>query len=314
VRIAPDADTLDATGRARVVEQLSASLAQHGIAACADDAPSIADVTFEAERPGQVAVRVRARDAVTQKEVSRVVRIGAIPRDGRPLALAIAADELLRASWAEVALTRAPDPPPSPPPPEVREVVAASLPEPARAPPSERASPAPERRPFFVDAALTGDRATGGLTLAGVDLRAGLWLGPRLAATLRAGARVGPQESSPDGAVDTTAWLGGAGATIALLAPGRAVALDVPVRFDAARVQFAAHPAPGARGTDRSAFGAVASTGLSLGARLGAWFSLFVEGTAGVVVAPVAADDARTPFTALSGATFGAALGVRAAL
>ena len=52
-------------------------------------------------------VDIEVRDAVTRKRVRRDVDLSRIPDDGRAAAIAIEADELLRASWAEVALDTA---------------------------------------------------------------------------------------------------------------------------------------------------------------------------------------------------------------
>jgi hypothetical protein len=68
-----------------------------------------------AERAASAAVRVEARDEVaiielddhiTHKRVARDLSLRGIPANGRALAIAIAIDELLRASWAELTLTR----------------------------------------------------------------------------------------------------------------------------------------------------------------------------------------------------------------
>jgi hypothetical protein len=48
---------------------------------------------------------VRIVDAVTKKTVERDVSVTGLPPDGRALPIAIAADELLRASWAEITLS-----------------------------------------------------------------------------------------------------------------------------------------------------------------------------------------------------------------
>ncbi len=56
-------------------------------------------------------------DALTNKSVRREVDLGDVPASGRPRALALAAAELLRASWAELALpppARRPRPRPLP--------------------------------------------------------------------------------------------------------------------------------------------------------------------------------------------------------
>lgn len=60
---------------------------------------AIARVTIRISPEGVAAVRVD--DAMTWKRLERTVEVAGLKDDGRALALAIAADELLRASWVE---------------------------------------------------------------------------------------------------------------------------------------------------------------------------------------------------------------------
>ena len=306
---------LDEKGRARLVEQLAASLGQHEIATCSGGQAPIAEVVFELPGAG-AGVAIRVRDAVTGKEVTRVARTGAIPKDGRALALAVAADELLRASWAEILLARAPAPPPEPPP-QVRALVEVSLaPRPAFAvesPPAEAPSPLlvrPEGRRFFLGAALAGEHATGGLTLGGVDARLGVFALERVSFGVRLGARAAPPSTASDGSATASALVVGAGGAIALLPRGRAFGLDLPVRVDVEEVQFVAHPSPGARGSDGSAVGVSASGGLVASVRFAAAWRVALEATVGAVVRPIEAQDGVQALTALSGAVVGGAFGV----
>ena len=125
----PDRPRVDVTGEGAAVDDvmklLRAELAPRAIDVCpAAEGPgpaSIATVSVSA-RPDGAFVEVEVHDALTAKRVSRDVDLGAVPQDGRPLTLALVADELLRASWAEIALRRAPDPA-QPVPTAVRESV-----------------------------------------------------------------------------------------------------------------------------------------------------------------------------------------------
>ncbi len=323
VAIAPGADVLDARGRTRLKEQLAASLAQHEIAECGAGEEALADVAFASAERG---VSIAIRDVVTRKEVTRTVRVASIPPDGRPLALALAADELLRATWAEILLSRAPAPP-AEPPPAVRALVVASLPPatavpaPIPTPPSPTSAAAPRstgattpESALFVGASLAGERATGGLALGGVDVRAGGWLGSRASLAVRLGARAALSTRATDGQATATALLAGAGGALALIPRGGRVLLEVPIRVDVERVAFAAHPVAGAHGENGSAVGVTASTGIAAGFRLARGWTLDLEVTAGAVVRPIDANDGPATFTALSGAVIGAALGVRAEL
>ncbi|MGK3992932.1 hypothetical protein [Sorangium sp. So ce1024] len=65
---------------------------------------AIARVTIRVAPEGVAAVRVD--DEVTHKRLERTVEVAGLEDDGRALAIAIAADELLRASWVELTLKR----------------------------------------------------------------------------------------------------------------------------------------------------------------------------------------------------------------
>ena len=317
---------LDARGRARLAEQLSASLAQHDIATCrgqGESAETLAEVIFEAPEGARASIRVR--DVVTRKEVVRVVRIGAVPADGRPLALALAADELLRASWAEILLARAPAPPPEPPP-QVRAVVEASLataPTPTAGPAPAEPGPEPARpdtslpprvdagRSFTLGAALAGEHAAGGLTLGGLDARFAVYPIDRLALTARLGARAALASTSADGSATATAFVGGAGLSIALLPRRGVLGVELPIRADVEDLLFSAHPLPGAHGADGSAIGVSATAGLAATVRFARTWLLDVEAVGGVVLRDVSAQDGGAGLTAWSGGVVGAAVGVR---
>ncbi|WP_438021946.1 hypothetical protein [Sorangium sp. So ce233] len=73
-------------------------------AAGARRAPAIARVTIRVSPQGVAAVRVD--DEVTHKRLERTVEVAGLQDDGRALSIAIAADELLRASWVELTLKR----------------------------------------------------------------------------------------------------------------------------------------------------------------------------------------------------------------
>ncbi|HET9960156.1 MAG TPA: hypothetical protein VFQ61_36950 [Polyangiaceae bacterium] len=96
---------------AQVLSDFRAGLAEEKIAICHSQDPGpempLATVRVSAESASNVSVSVDVRDAVTEKRVGRDVDLSRVPRDGRAFAVALAADELLRASWAEVILKRA---------------------------------------------------------------------------------------------------------------------------------------------------------------------------------------------------------------
>ena len=107
------ASGFDAALAEEVRKDLAAELAPRGFGVCASHAAQgelVADVVLVQREPALVAIEVD--DYTTGKRIARDVRLARIPAGGVALAIAIATDELLRASWAElILLRRAPTPP-----------------------------------------------------------------------------------------------------------------------------------------------------------------------------------------------------------
>ena len=80
---------------------LRLELASRGFELCEEGGPqttpSIAVIDLTSHED-DVTLTVEVRDRVTAKRVAREVSVGSFPPDARPLVLAVAADELLRAS------------------------------------------------------------------------------------------------------------------------------------------------------------------------------------------------------------------------
>ena len=191
-----------------VLLDLRAGLALSGITACVlgtegSEAP-LALLELDAADEDRVAVGLELHDTLTAKRVLRDVNLRAVAADARPLALAAAAEELLRASWAELALHAAP-PPDRPPPPEVQRAVRRSL--------------APARvgaRDFGLGARAAIEQHGGGLTLYGGDVWLALWPGELFGLELAAGLRNGVDEPAEHGAVASRALCAAADALIAI--------------------------------------------------------------------------------------------------
>ncbi|MCA9633706.1 MAG: hypothetical protein KC766_38910 [Myxococcales bacterium] len=112
-------------------EHLKTQLADRGIDLCVETAGKrapIGTVTLIIDRPdnGPVTALVRIGDDVTDKRVERTMDLTNMPADARALAVSSSADELLRASWAELMIADAP-PPKTQPPREVMAAVQSSL-------------------------------------------------------------------------------------------------------------------------------------------------------------------------------------------
>lgn len=163
---------------------LTSDLAARGLSVCTDGADTagraLADVRVERRDGSRYSIEVF--DRTTDKRVSRDVSLARIPSNGRALAIAIAIDELLRASWAELALRVQPGPPnPTPAPP---------------APPTPKAAPPKRSLRLALSGSYVGSRERfdafgGALSLESFPLGWG-WLRGR-AGLLRAVTRNVPE-------------------------------------------------------------------------------------------------------------------------
>ena len=179
-----------------VLGDLAAGLRRRDIDACPEGAgPSqapIAAVRLTRRGGTTVAVAVEVRDAVTEKRVSRDLDLRGVPNDGRAFALALATDELVWASWAELGLKRKKSRAVTTAPPEVIAGVESELP--------STLSSTPSRSPARLGARVAAERFVGGQTHLGGDAVLLLPLAMRfervgleLALGLRQGQRVEAQ-------------------------------------------------------------------------------------------------------------------------
>ncbi|UJR80080.1 hypothetical protein [Sandaracinus amylolyticus] len=217
LRLAVRAD-LDAALRAQGLELVHAEDGAERV---------VATVRVTAPSESAPACLVRIDDVITGKHVERAVDLTRVPSDGWSVAIAAGADELLRASWAELAIADAPPPAIEPPPaveayveqrviaPIVDERLAAAL------------SPPLPRPALSLGARGAVEGYLGGLTLFGGDLTVRLYLAERVGLELGLGARVGLDEESARGVVRS--WmLGGELGPVFLL-----VSAPSPVRLEA---------------------------------------------------------------------------------
>jgi hypothetical protein len=289
-------------GLGAFVQLLRVELGSRSIDLCssvdADRPPPLATIEVTSG-PDAVTLGVEVRDAVTAKHVSRDVALGGVPADSRPLMIAVAADELLRASWAELALRTAP-PPARAVPIEVTRSVRDTL-----EPPAATSSP---RILLGVDGSL--ERFGSGTTLYGADARFGAWLAPRLSAGLRLGLRSGAAVSAADGTVQPSAWLVGAAGTVTLTPPESWWGLDAIGRFDVEHVSFVPTPLDTATGSSRSDYALLASLGPQAWFRVASTLRVGAEVLAVVPVRPVDATDAHVGVSGVSGAGLSTQLGL----
>jgi hypothetical protein len=300
--------------RARVIEQLGAEFHAHNVGLCeASSAPTepapLADIVLTLSADAVLSLEVR--DAVTDKQIARELRLGSVPRDALALSITLAAEELVHASWIEAALAPppapAPAPVPQPVPAPVREV---NLQEVAAMPEAPRAAPG-----WMAEAAVTGagEWAAGGQTNLGGDVR--FMLGGRLAMSALAGLRLALPKASLHGTVHDSELLAGAGVSYSIVPREARFGGDVGVLAELIDVQFSAAPAPGSDApVGGSALGAVLSGTVGGWVRIGGPWRIVADAAVGAPVHGVTATDWNQITTGVSGVTIGLAIGIAATL
>ena len=190
----------DPSQRQAVLEHLSTGFDLYRVQVCPSEGARkdpLAAIRVAQAAGENVNISVDVWDAVTRKRIGRDVDLAGYSQEAQALAIAVAIEELVRASWVELRLKpKREAPPPQPAPPEVEHVVRDSV-----------QTTAPERQTRLV-ARGAGEAYSGGQVHLGGDLvfrqdlsgrfAVGLVLGPRFAAaktidagTLRARAFCG---------------------------------------------------------------------------------------------------------------------------
>jgi hypothetical protein len=284
-----------------VVAQLRAELSARGIDACLEPAtarsPETATLLIAAVRDGAPRYTIEVGDALTGKRVDREVDLSRTPPDGRALALAVSADELLRATWAELAVQDAPQPR-IVVPPAVKALIDSSIP--------ERATPATLR--LGVGAAV--ERFAGGMMLLGGDVRGETWLGSRAAAVLAAGVRASPEVASTLGQVRTTAVHAGLGARFAVTPDRSPAGLDACLSFDLFGVRFDPDAGKGATATSANDWALAAAGSVGAWAAVTRWMRVRLSAGIGWPIRAVAAAADGDRVTASTGPGFVGSLDV----
>lgn len=161
--------------------------------------PTLASIQFVCGDPrAPHAIRVEIDDHVTRKRLTRDFDLSSVPERSRPRALALGAAELLRASWAELALPTVPAAE-VPVPPDLRRAIrvvprsaldaprASQLAEPVGSRPSSEPTPTPSNAPppraraHARAGAEARAHASGNAALAGGFLHLDATLSPRVA-------------------------------------------------------------------------------------------------------------------------------------
>jgi len=288
-----------------IARLFAAELRSRHIAVCtapAEGAPPPLGVVAVRASGEAAFVEVDVRDDLTAKSLKREIALADVPSDVRALTVAVAADELLRASWAELAVKSAP-PPKQHVPAEVRDVVRDTMEAPKR-------DDTP-RLGFGAGAAL--DAFTGGSTLLGADVLLDVWIVPRLRAMARFGLRSGLSARGADGDVSTSAIAFELGAAVTLTPPQLRAGLDLALRAGIMRVAFVATALPGASNvTARSlADVAVVADAAAMGwLKLASNLRALADVGLAVPLRPVVATDGPNVVVGVSGVGVSATLGL----
>lgn len=227
------------TLRAEIEKDLAAELARDNIEVCegAEGRAPIAKVDIAIR---DRAAEIRIEDALTSKAVSRNVALPAAPEDVVALTVALAADELLRASWAELAVKKGAAPPAPAPAP---------VPPPKPEGPSPAPAPAEETRRNELGARAVFAWYSVGQSWLGADVFYRREIAPFFDVEVSVLGRRGMPVSAPHG--EAAALAVGGGAAVGLwplrFAPLR---LGVGAAADAAYVSVEGQASPGAGQSD----------------------------------------------------------------
>jgi hypothetical protein len=242
------------------------------------------DLIVEVPSPERPLLRFIARDRESKSGGDAPVRsiaLSGVPLDGYALALAVAADELMRSNW-----------------PRAREHAVASDAPAADASaivapkvdvnrPAERdavSSSAGDSHAWSTAALrifVAAEMFTGGQTQIGPDARFAVFALPKLELELRGGFRTLLRHDTASGSVDGTALVGGGGVHWMLAQNDRAAA-GLVGRVDLLRVHYVGTPRDGAvNGSDGTALGVVLAAGGSARLMLTRWLAMEGELLAG---------------------------------
>jgi hypothetical protein len=215
----------------RVRQELRAELSSRQVLLCDKMGRPMAhlDVRISADSAELV-----IRDAVTAKVVERTIELGPLAQDARPVAIALAIDELLRASWAELLLqhdNRAPQVRPAAPKNVERARASVNVAE-------------PETHAALGMVVVLDDH-TAGQTRMGTTLSASWAPVPWWRWSLRFGYRRSLTAHAADGSIEADAYLFGSDTQLRVFVPTKRFAFWGFAGIDVGRVNFHGAPMPG---------------------------------------------------------------------
>jgi hypothetical protein len=237
---------------------------------------------------------IEVHDSLTNKHVLREVDLRNVPDDARGVALAAAADELLRASWAELALEDAPAPA-FEPPVEVTNAV--------------HLTPARTRHERALGVRVSGEHHGGGLTLLGPEAWFSIWLGERVATELAVGYRRGLDSSAAHGTIETQGFTISLDLLFAVVGARSPVVLLTRLGVQGSSLEFNGRASSGGVGSERQGLGMHARAALVLQVELSADLTFRLEAGPGLALRGLAALDANQQITSTTGVLGHAGLG-----
>jgi hypothetical protein len=274
-----------------LMTHVRSSLAARRIDLCVSDEPSISTplATLEVTMTNaEVATGIVVNDGVTHKRVSRDLDLRRVPLDGQALTIALALDELLRASWAELMLPDARKETPLP------TVVTEALPLARESPPSLKA--------WEIGAAFGGEHFSEGHDQMGADLMVSYAPWSRLAFETRLGLRAGFPVQAPRGQVRSTALGMALGLSFSLVPRTQRAGIDLLGEALLYRVTFVSEPSTaGIRGHEKTPLASYLVTGMRGWLRVAPSLRTFVRLGGGVPLHTAYATDGDVRVTGLGG-------------
>jgi len=257
VRLTVDVDGAPEGFRREIVASIENALAGREVRLCGWEPlctrpVAAARVAFE---HGAARIQLTVEDALFRKTVSRDLELGAMPMDAWPLAIAVGLDELLRASWAEMALVDAPAPPSPPPAPIAKSVASTAKP---MSPPT---APMPPNALF---AAADGVFLSSGAAGFGASLGYERRLGNRLVLGIAARWWRAFEARSENGTLSAVLFGGGLALHVVLFEKPGAMAFRAVARADAYGVRFSPSPDDDATGDALTLFSLFGDVGIDV--------------------------------------------------
>ncbi len=250
----------------------------------------LARVSLHVDHParGPVIATIRVGDLLTDKRLERSLDLTRLPDDSRPLAVAAAVDELLRASWVELTLNDAPKPSVTPPAAVTHAVASSSRP--------------PAAAPSIIEVGVVATAAdlVGHRTSFGGEAWIGAWFHPSWALLVRFKADAGLARASLHGTARADDIAAGARLAFSPVDHDGRFGLRFEAGADLLRVTLAGAATGAATADDGVHWTGMADATLRGWARTGPLFWTVGAGVAAALL-PVRATDNGVPVTAVEG-------------